>query len=94
MKNIDKTANDKSTPLYDAADFEENRLPLKPYYKKDLALRYFPACSEKYALRKLNEWIAVNRSLDRALRDGPESTHDHTYSVRQVKLIFQYLGSP
>lgn len=72
----------------------EPNLPLRSYYKKDLALRYFPGCSGKYALRKLAGWISMSRTLDIALHDGPESPHDHIYSVRQVKLLFQYLGSP
>lgn len=73
----------------------EPSFELRAYLKSELAQRYNPCLSPRGALRKLNEWIRHNPELYRRLHEeGPEGRHDVSFTLRQVRLLVEYLGEP
>ncbi len=63
--------------------------------KEELARRYNPCVTKRTAMNKLNAWIRHNPELYRRLYDeGPEGKNDIAFSLRQVRLLVEYLGEP
>lgn len=63
--------------------------------RRDLATLYFPDKSPIEAVRSLRRWIANCPDLVAALNAlGVESKKKKDLTVRQVRLIIEYLGDP
>ena len=63
--------------------------------KEELARRYNPCVSTRTAMNKLRAWIRHNKELHRRLyEEGPEGKNDISFSLRQVRLLLEYLGEP
>ncbi|WP_455585266.1 DUF4248 domain-containing protein [Bacteroides sp.] len=73
---------------------DEEKFVVKAYLKADLARLYNPNLPVGYAMRKLRDWIRHHKELHAQLYQGGEGKGDHSYSRRQVRLIFEYLGEP
>jgi len=73
---------------------EEKEWRVKPYYKTELAQAYVPFLSQKAALNRLADWIKKNSLLWNALQETGYRTRQHTFTSRQVALIFEHLGEP
>ena len=73
---------------------EEKEWRIKPYYKTELAQAYAPFLSQKVALNRLADWIKKNTLLWNALQETGYRTRQHTFTSRQVALIFEHLGEP
>ena len=69
-------------------------MKIKPYSKKELALAYLPDICPESAVNRLMCWIKLNRELSEQLRETGYSRWQKIFTVRQVALIFQYLGEP
>ncbi|MCM1109250.1 MAG: DUF4248 domain-containing protein [Clostridium sp.] len=65
------------------------------YTRRTLALMYFPKSPARQAVRRLTEWIHRCRPLHEQLtRDGREFDRRRNLTIREVHLIFEYLGDP
>lgn len=69
-------------------------MQLKPYSKRELATAYAPELAVHSALNRLNVWIRLNRPLYEALRQSGYNDRQRIFTVKQVELIFHYLGEP
>ena len=67
--------------------------PVKPYYKRDLAMGYAPDITP-VALNRLSAWIHHRRPLYQALLDSGYVDRQRIFNSVQVGLIFHYLGRP
>ena len=72
----------------------ETNIGNKAYLKADLARLYSPNLPAGYAMCKLRSWIRRNKELHAHMYEGGEGKGDHSYTRRQVRLIFEYLGEP
>ena len=62
---------------------------------EERARRYNPCVSPRTAMNKLGAWIRHNKELHHRLyEEGPEGKNDITFSLRQVRLLLEYLGEP
>ena len=61
---------------------EREGWPVKPYYKRDLAVAYAPDITPVAALNRLSSWVHHHKVLYRM------------FNSVQVELIFRYLGRP
>lgn len=68
--------------------------PVKPYYKRDLAVAYAPDITPVAALNRLSAWIHHHTILYQALVDSGYVDRQRIFNSVQVKLIFHYLGRP
>ena len=80
--------------------------PVKPYYKRDLAMGYAPDITPVAALNRLSAWIHHHKSLYQALLDSGYVDRQRIFNSAfqnnllqgrtavQVGLIFHYLGRP
>lgn len=68
--------------------------PVRPYYKRDLAMAYAPDISPISALNRLAEWIRYNDRLFSELGDTGYRPRQRVFTSLQVELIFRYLGRP
>lgn len=68
--------------------------PVKPYYKRDLAVAYAPDITPVAALNRLSSWIRHHRTLYQALLDSGYADRQRMFTSFQVELIFRYLGRP
>ena len=68
--------------------------PVKPYYKRDLAVAYAPDITPVAALNRLASWIHHHKVLYRALADSGYADRQRMFNSVQVELIFRYLGRP
>lgn len=73
---------------------DEEKFVIKAYLKADLARLYSPNLPAGYAMCKLRSWIRRNKELHAHMYEGGEGKGDHSYTCRQVRLIFEYLGEP
>ena len=73
---------------------DEEKFVIKAYLKADLARLYSPNLPAGYAMCKLRSWIRRNKELHAHMYEGGEGKGDHSYTRRQVRLIFEYLGEP
>lgn len=65
------------------------------FTRRLLAKMYFPKKSDENAVRSLRRWIRNCKELDRALNRGCGAFNGRKeLTVREVKLIFDYLGEP
>ena len=55
---------------------------------------YSPRLSDRSAMNKLNGWIRCNPQLHARLYGGREGKNDICFSVRQVRLIVEFLDEP
>ena len=55
--------------------------PVKPYYKRDLAMGYAPDITPVAALNRLSAWIHHHKSLYQALLDSGYVT-DNAFSIQ------------
>lgn len=69
-------------------------MKLKAYSKSELAQAYAPEISPRSALNRLQAWIKYNRELHDTLLCEGYKPHQKIFTVRQVQLIFHYLGEP
>ena len=60
---------------------EREGWPVKPYYKRDLAVAYA-------------SWVHHHKVLYRALADSGYTDRQRMFNSVQVELIFRYLGRP
>ncbi len=66
----------------------------RPMSKGQLAQLYAPDLKPGSAVNRLMKWIAMQPELlERLLQSGYEPRL-RVFTVRQVELIFQYLGQP
>ena len=68
--------------------------PVKPYYKRDLAVGYAPYITPVAALNRLSAWIHHHKLLYYALLDSGYVERQRIFNAVQVELIFHYLGRP
>lgn len=68
--------------------------PVKPYYKRDLAVAYAPDITPVAALNRLSAWIHHHKTLYRELVDSGYADRQRIFNSVQVGLIFRYLGRP
>lgn len=73
---------------------DEKRFILRPYLKVKLAHMYSPHLSDRSAMNKLNNWIRRNPQLHAQLYNGREGKNDIGFSLRQVRLIVEFLDEP
>ncbi|MDC6279011.1 DUF4248 domain-containing protein [Caecibacteroides pullorum] len=79
------------TPLMPA---DEAPFAIRPYLKVDLARLYSPGLADRTAMNRLNRWIRHNHELHDRLYSGREGKNDICFSLRQVRLLVEYLGEP
>lgn len=68
--------------------------PVKPYYKRDLAVGYAPDITPVAALNRLSAWIHHHKLLYYDLLDSGYVERQRIFNAVQVELIFHYLGRP
>ena len=68
--------------------------PVKPYYKRDLAVGYAPDITPVAALNRLSAWIHHHKLPYYALLDSGYVERQRIFNAVQVELIFHYLGRP
>ena len=59
-----------------------------------VAMRYFPECNYKNALRHFRDEIVKTRGLLEALTEIGYQPSQRTLTLRQMKVIEEYLGEP
>ena len=59
-----------------------------------VAMRYFPECNYKTALRHFRDEIVKTRGLQQALAEIGYTPSQRTLTLRQMKVIEDYLGEP
>lgn len=65
------------------------------YTRRSLAKLFFPEKSDENAVRSLRRWIRNCKELDLALNRGCRAfDRRKDLTIREVKLIFEYLGEP
>ena len=71
-----------------------NTFPIRAYTKKELALLFFPDSTPEAAVKHLMALIRRNDMLwDELLSTGYKNTNK-TFTPRQVRAIFEWLGAP
>lgn len=66
----------------------------RPMSKGQLAQLYAPGLKPGSAVNRLMKWIAMQPELLKQLRQCGYEPRLRVFTVRQVELIFQYLGQP
>ena len=65
------------------------------YTRRSLACQYFPDAEPEQAVRRLTSWIRRCRPLYAELtRDGTPFDKRRNLTVREARLIMEYLGEP
>lgn len=59
-----------------------------------VAMRYFPECNYKTALRHFRDEIVKTRGLQQALTEIGYTPSQRTLTLRQMKVIEEFLGEP
>ncbi len=72
----------------------EEEVKIKSYTKHELAHLYNPTQCYVSAMRTLRTWIERNEKLGKALSEHGYIPSQHSYTPKQVELIFTYLGKP
>lgn len=75
-------------------EFDEREYPIRVYTKAELAMLYAPAQCITVALNTLARWIRMNRPLMDELNAVGYHKYRHSFTPREVGLIFKYLGEP
>ena len=68
--------------------------PVRPYYKRELAVAYAPDIEPISALNRLASWFKTNKQLTAALQQTNYNPRQQVFTSMQVELIFKYLGRP
>mgnify|MGYP003289783369 FL=1 len=68
--------------------------PIKSYTKSELARLYNPELCYQSAMRTFRQWLKMNRELNARLSETGYSPLQHTFTPKQVELIFHFLGYP
>lgn len=63
--------------------------PVKPYYKRDLAMGYAPDITPVAALNRLSAWIHHHKPLYQALLDSGYADRQRIFNSVQVGLIYK-----
>ena len=69
-------------------------MQLRSYSKSELAQAYAPHLTVHGAVNRLMNWIKYNEPLYQALQQSGYTINQRLFTVRQVTLIFEYLGEP
>ena len=64
------------------------------YTKRELAMLYFPKVSPKVATNKLARWIRRSDELSRLLTEAGYKPANKFFTVRQLRIIYAFLGEP
>lgn len=75
-------------------DERQDEWPVRPYYKRELAMAYAPDISPVSALNRLAGWIQHHRRLSHELDETGYQSRQRIFTSLQVDLIFRYLGRP
>ena len=62
--------------------------------KSELAWQYSPNSSQNSALNRLSRWIKGDRDLYQALLATGYRDNQHILNVKQIAIIYEYLGEP
>ena len=62
--------------------------------KRELAVRYYPGCSEECAVRRLRDDIVRCRPLSEALTAMGYRSRLWRFTPAQVEAIYEHLGEP
>lgn len=73
---------------------DEKEWPVRPYYKRELAVAYAPDLAPVSALNRLAHWLKVNDRLSEELAQTGYKPRQQVFTSMQVELIFRYLGRP
>jgi len=73
---------------------DEREFPIRVYTKVELALLYAPHLSENAALNNLSRWMRHNKLLMDALEEVGYYKYRHSFTPKEVRLIFRYMGEP
>lgn len=83
-----------SKSMQPACEDDLKPFPVRCYGKGELAAAYNPEIAPHSALNKLAGWIKRNRKLYEALLETGYSDRQQSFTPKQVRLIFEYLGEP
>jgi hypothetical protein len=72
----------------------ENNTPIRAYTKAELAQLYNPHLSYITSLQQLRRWLQHNPALMDELRAAGYRSTRHSFTPREVAIIFRYLGEP
>lgn len=86
--------NLKNNDFMQTKDDHYDEWPVRPYYKRELAIAYAPDISPVSALNRLAGWIQHHRVLSRELDETGYQIRQRIFTSLQVELIFRYLGRP
>ena len=67
---------------------------MRPTFKQDIALQYFPNVSSHSAINRLSGWIKGCPQLLEALHKTGYRSTQKLLTGPQVSLIYEYLGEP
>ena len=67
---------------------------MKIYTKRELAMLYFPKLPPKTATNKLARWIRNSEELSRLLAEAGYNPANKFFTVRQLRIIYDFLGEP
>lgn len=67
-------------------------LGIRSYSRSELAVKYMPQLSRKRALMRFNEWLALNKNLQKRLSETGANDSTRWYTPRQVLIIMEELG--
>lgn len=81
-------------PIHENEDLLNEEWPVRPYYKRELAIAYAPDITPASALNRLAKWFKINRTLSNALQQTGYTPRQQVFTSMQVELIFRYLGRP
>ena len=69
-------------------------MKLKSYSKKELAVAYAPDLTLTSALRRLRQWINDDHPLLEALTQAGYRPEQRVLTIKQVKILFEFIGEP
>ena len=69
-------------------------MEIRSYSKSELAQAYAPDITPRSAVQRLVSWLEFNEELMDALLATGYKKKQRILTVKQVKLIFDYLGNP
>lgn len=67
---------------------------MRTYSKKELAIAYAPELTVRAAVNRLMAWLKRNPQLMDELYQGGYRKEQRIFTIRQVNVIFRYLGEP
>ena len=73
---------------------ESTHMRPRPMGKGELAMKYAPKVLQGSAVKRLNAWMHLHPQLIADLEATHYNPKQRIFTVRQVELIFEYLGEP